>query len=368
MSTYKTNIKLEFFNKTRALGLHASPSQVPQKKMRLPRINIPKINRAITGVTPGNIAVVMQEGGTVDNFESEEVYFGGDQIIKQSILGITSWKIIDLYQMPGRIEINDEIPMPCLPQVQKDDYFKIRFMYDVQLSDPIKLLGRVKGWETDPEKAFSDKASEIITEVENEIAHLMMDGGLHICTHPKLEEVQAEIIESLSNKLSYYGLFINPHSISGVRLVPDIVYEVAFEFRQVEIDIIPSIQQPNLRLINKIGLDESDLVSIDANYQNYGRGAGLFLNAIKDSDKARLGKYISFLQGSNNPANHAADFLQEFSTGNYSQKDFEFTKLIMMSVFRDPLVGVGDKFDWDAIDELDFDNRRIEEAIASISD
>lgn len=365
MSTYKLEIKLGFFDKVRFIGKQLQANVPPAVKKKWLKIKFPKVYRAISGVTPGNIAVVLQEGASINNFGGEEVYIGGDQIIKESIMEQMRWQVVELFQIPGRLDFSAEIPLACLPQIKLEDKLSIRFMLDIHIHKPIILLSRATGWQNDYEAADKALSKNVEDAIRNEWDTIMNDGGLHIATHPDLDIIKAEIIDRLKDKLSYFGLSINPHSMSGRRIIPDILYDLIFEFIKAENDIIPSVGSFNSNLVRKLNLDEIDIVEIEGNLSNYGRGAGLFLYIVKDYDVTRLDTLIDFFKTTSTPSIAAANFIRDYKDKKYTEREMEFTKLVFLAGFRNPLVGLGEKYDWTALRELNMSNRQLQEVISN---
>lgn len=283
----------------------------------------------------GRVAVVSHDQEAFDHDSLPEVYLAGETITRSRFRRDAECVVIELAEYPGTVTVNLTQRLAGV-SLTDGEMASARFLYHLRTEDPIKLLSREPKWMT------SDGAERLKTRVKelvNDELYATLSDSIYLWSHPDIREVSGSIFSRLDRTLKAWGLRLESE-VPGYRVYPPLLYEVVLQFKESEIDLLEMEPAEKYLLLERLGLQNADLLKIQNISAQKGLGAGLF-SAAKDRKK-QIDPFIEWLASEEQMARAAAGFLRGVYSGDHSTQDVELTEQVVLAAFRHPMLGLGE--------------------------
>jgi hypothetical protein len=301
-----------------------------------------KGNSPYSHVVIGTVAVVTHDQEAYDHDGRPEVYLAGERIGKTRFLRKAECLVAEVAEKPGTVWVRVTQPLAGI-SLSERDVASAEFRFGLQLRDPILLLSKEPRWRTaEGRERLSTSIEDLI---HRQVKSAIADSVQNLWSHPDIGEVSGQLFVGLDRTLRGWGIRVSPetHRLLAYRVYPHMLREVVLQFRDAERELFALDGGELEALLQQLGLADSDWVSIERLSGQMGPGAGLF-GLLHDSHSA-AGPIIEWLESEQTSALAAASFIREMVRREHGQSEVELTGQVLLSAFRNPLLGLGERYD-----------------------
>ena len=301
-------------------------------------------------VHQGHVMVASHDQEAYDHDGFPEVYLAGEAVTKSEFRKGAECLVADLREYPGTVSVKATQRLAGI-SLADENLATAKFLYHLRLEDPIKLLSREAKWTT------TEGRKHLQTTVENliydDLKSALTDNVQQLWSHRDIREVSRLIFTRLDQTLRAWGIRLDSpvleehrayleSPVPAYRAYPQLLYEVVLQFKAAERDLLEAEGAERSTLLEGLGLESADLLEIqNISAQVGGQGAGLF--SVAKGRARQADRFIEWLGSAEQSALAGANFLKEMRSPKYTARELELTEQVVLSAFRGPLLGLGER-------------------------
>ncbi|MBE7433147.1 MAG: hypothetical protein HS100_04475 [Anaerolineales bacterium] len=285
----------------------------------------------------GNWGLVTLGRSLLDRDSLLEVYHEGDMVIVDEYDLTSGLEISQLRVYPGIVRAFYNLHLPGLTCNTIEETASVEMGFDVKLAKPKMFYSQIRSFVADPHDEntndiLKQKFCEMISAKLNET----IDSNIDLWSHPDPRERSGNIRAGLESLLSKYGLDVSV--IFTSRKLPPSLPDLVIEYRIAEQELLDQIQK-SPTAPNPIGLNAAQITDIRTTSTRLGDGAGLF-ELSKDINI--VDACLAWFEDLQPLPAAGICFLKLLKDGKISPRQLELTSKIVLSSFRNPMLGLGE--------------------------
>ena len=303
-----------------------------------------KGNPSHSHVATGRVAVVTHDQEAYDRDGRPEVYLAGERIGKSRFLRKAECLVAELAEKPGTVWVRVTQSLAGISLTERD-VASAEFRFDLQLRDPILLLSKEPRWRTAEGRERLGTSIEDL--IHRQVKSAVVDTVHQLWSHPDIGEVSGQLFVGLDRTLRAWGIRVSPetHRLLAYRAYPHMLHEVVLQLRAAERELVGAEGAERRDLLELLRLGDEDLVEIERVSSQIGQGAGLF-SLLTDAVQ-QIDPLIGWLRSEKLSALAAASCLREMLGRQSDGRDIGLTQQVLVSAFRNPMLGLGERYDTD---------------------
>ena len=309
-------------------------------------------------IPQGTIGLVARDQEIVDAQSFVEVYLPGEVVRLPLFEKGATAEVLSLSQQIGFVSVEVRREFAGI-STSSSDMGVAKFLYPITIKDPVIFVNHFNGradifesagnlGEIDAEIGGSfrqDGSRESEGVLRMAVKSVFHNVDIDIWSAADIRRVNAQIREHLNHELSSYGLWVDSNC-PAYRLFPTRLYEIVFQFRSAELELLRSADDgveltSHLASLQLAANEPTDMAN--RSETGGGVGVGFFLKAVEQP--ARLGNFIAWLEQSERKLFFASTFLREvFEPRNppLQSSEVALVREVLLAAFRNPLLGVGE--------------------------